>query len=145
MSYCVTINAFEFKSPLSPEDLEKARIEFGSELKDEKARAWFNISVFGYHFEKISEVAGGGYEYSLLMTDYCCNSRDLADSELADFIAEVIKPGTYAIIEFTGEEDNKWGYLVFHKEVFEIEYVAVVDGVNIHDFIRDRMEKGEIE
>jgi len=151
MSYYVTVDAFKFKSLLSPKDLEKARREFGAKLEDEEAKAWFNSSVFGYHFDHIANsmfppvYTEGIDEYSLLMADYCCKLQFLPDAELADFIAEVIKPGTHTIIKFTGENGSKWGYLVFHKEVYEIEYVAVVDGVNIHDFIRDRMEKGEIE
>lgn len=142
MSYYITVNAFTFKSVLCPEDLECARRKHGASLP-ELVRSWFTDDNGGYLFEKIFEDAGEGYEYGLLMADYCYKSHVHADSELADFIAEVIKPGTYAIITFTGEEDNKWGYLVFHKKVHEIEYVGVVDGVNVHDFIRNRMEKGE--
>lgn len=137
MGYYSTINAFDFQSKLTPEELKEAQADFGNS-PDEKTRSYFADGV--YSFEKVSEDQGL-YEYELSMSDYF--TKNYAYRELAEFISTVIAPGTHTVIELVGEEGERWGYLVFPGEVHKIEYVEKVDGIDMAEFIRFREgEKG---
>lgn len=138
MGYYSTINAFDFQSGLSLEELKKAQAEFAKRL-DEKTRLYFEDDF--YSFEKVSE-GHGLYEYELSMSDYF--TKNYADQELAEFISTVIAPGTHAVIELVGEGGERWGYLVLSGEVYMIEYVEKVDGLDMAEFLlRREEEKGE--
>jgi len=138
MGYYSTINAFDFQSELSLEELKKAQAEFAKRL-DERTRFYFDEDF--YSFEKVSE-GNGLYEYELSMSDYF--TKNYADQELAEFISTVIAPGTHAVIELVGEGGERWGYLVLSGEVYMIEYVEKVDGLDMAEFLlRREEEKGE--
>jgi len=138
MGYYSTINAFDFQSGLSPEELKKAQAEFAKRL-DERTRFYFDEDF--YSFEKVSE-GNGLYEYELSMSDYF--TKNYADQELAEFISTVMAPGTHAVIELVGEGGERWGYLVLSGEVYMIEYVEKVDGLDMAEFLlRREEEKGE--
>jgi len=137
MGYYSVINAFDFVSQLSPDALKKAQEEYAKKV-DEGKRCFFEDDF--YAFERISDENNGFYHYELCMPDY--STKNYADAELAKFISRVIAPGSYAVIELVGEDSLRWGYLVLPNEVYELDYVKKVEGVDLQEFVHSRFNKG---
>jgi len=137
MGYYSVINAFDFISQLSPDALKKAQEEYAKKV-DEGKRCFFEDDF--YAFEKISDENNGFYHYELCMPDY--STKNYADAELARFISQVIAPESYAVIELVGEDSVRWGYLVMHGEVFDLQYVKKVRGVDLDSFVKQKIDKG---
>jgi len=138
MGYYSVINAFDFVSQLSPDALKKAQEEYGQKV-DEGKRCFFEDDF--YAFEKISDENNGFYHYELCMPDY--STKNYADAELAKFISRVIAPESYAVIELVGEDSLRWGYLVLPNEVYELDYVKKVEGVDLQEFVQQKIDKGD--
>lgn len=80
--------------------------------------------------------------------EYFCKHYE--DTELVRFVSSVMLPNTSTMVEFTGEDGCKWGYVIFHSNVFDIaltkwqifgtEYTASIEGKSIDNFIKDYLE-----
>jgi len=138
MGYYSVINAFDFVSQLSPDAFKKAQEEYVKKVAKGK-RCFFEDDF--YAFEKISDENNGFYHYELCMPDY--STKNYADAELAKFISRVIAPESYAVIELVGEDSLRWGYLVLPNEVYELDYVKKVEGVDLQEFVQQKIDKGD--
>lgn len=77
--------------------------------------------------------------------------KHYTDKALAKFVSSVMLPNTATKVEFTGDDGCKWGYVMFHSNVFDIslgkwqifniEYVASVEGKSIGEFVNNYLEK----
>lgn len=134
MSYYSTIGAFEFCSRLTEAELKEAFDRFIQNLTGED-RDCMGI----YEFSKTSGPEKDGlYEYALEMGDYF--AKHCADRRLAEFISTVIAQGEYALVEFDGEDGEKWGYLVLSNEVDDLSYETLVNGKPLYEFIDEKIK-----
>lgn len=137
MSYYSTISAFEFRSRLTEAELKEAFERFVQNLIGED-RDCMGL----YEFSRITGPEKDGlYEYALEVGDYF--AKHYADRRLAEFVSTVIARGEYALVEFDGEDDEKWGYLVLSNEVQDLSYETMVNGMPLHEFI-DGKTKGKV-
>lgn len=137
MSYYSTISAFGFRSRLTEVELKEAFDGFVQNLTGED-RDCMEI----YEFSRISGPEKDGlYEYALEMGDYF--AKHCADRRLAEFVSTVTAPGEYALVEFDGEDGEKWGYLILSNEVHDLSYETLVNGKPLHEFI-DGKTKGKV-
>jgi len=129
MSYYSTIRVSDFLSRLIEMEMKDAFNRFVQNLTDED-RDCMGI----YEFARIRDTEKNGlYEYALEMGDYL--AKHYADRCLAEFISTVIAPGEYALVEFEGEDGEKWGYLVLSRAVYDLAYETAVNGMPLHEFI----------
>ncbi len=136
MSYYSTISAFGFRSRLTEAELKEAFDRFVQNLTGEDSD-----SMGLYEFSRSSGPEKDGlYEYALEMGDYF--AKHCADRRLAEFVSKVIASSEYALVEFDGEDGEKWGYLVLSNEVEDITYETMVNGKPLHEFI-DEKTKGK--
>lgn len=132
MSYYSTISAFGFRSRLTEAELKEVFDRFVQNLTDED-RDCMGI----YEFSKTSGPEKDGlYEYAIEMGDYF--AKHCADRRLAEFVSTVIAPCEYALVEFDGEDGEKWGYLVLSNEVQDLAYETLANGKPLHEFIDEK-------
>ncbi|MCR4286747.1 MAG: hypothetical protein NUW09_01905 [Deltaproteobacteria bacterium] len=132
MSYYSTISAFDFHSRLTEAELKDAFDRFVQNLTGED-RDCMGI----YEFSSTCGIEKDGlYEYALEMGDYL--AKHYADRRLAEFVSTVIAGGEYALVEFDGEDGEKWGYLVLSNEVHDFSYETLVNGKPLHEFIDEK-------
>lgn len=137
MSYYSTISAFDFHSHLTEAELKDAFDRFVQNLTGED-RDCMGI----YEFSRTCGPEKGGlYEYALEMGDYF--AKHCADRRLAEFVSTVMASSEYALVEFDGEDGEKWGYLVLSNEVQDLSYETMVNGKPLHEFI-DEKTKGKV-
>jgi len=137
MSYYSTISAFGFRSRLTEAELKEVFDRFVQNLTYED-RDCMGI----YEFSRSSGPEKDGlYEYALEMGDYF--AKHCADRRLAEFVSTVIASSEYALVEFDGEDGEKWGYLVLSNEVQDLSYETMVKGMPLHEFI-DGKTKGKV-
>lgn len=134
MSYYSTISAFEFRSRLTEAELKEAFYRFVQNLTGED-RDCMGI----YEFSRSSGPEKDGLnEYALEMGDYF--AKHYADRRLAEFVSTVIAPDEYALVEFDGEDGEKWGYLVLSNEVHDLSYETLVNGKPLYEFIDEKIK-----
>ena len=132
MSYYSTISAFEFRSRLTEAELKEVFDRFVQNLTYED-RDCMGMYEF---FRTSGPEKDGLYEYALEMGDYF--AKHCADRRLAEFVSKVIAPCEYVLVEFDGEDGEKWGYLVLSNEVQDITYETMVNGKPLHEFIDEK-------
>lgn len=112
-----------FETDYTPEELERKFEEFAAKV-DEEMRSW----LLQYCFEPLGD---GSVEVLPRDGDYY--GKHYACKYLARFISTVIRPGTYALLEFVGEDDECWGYFITAGRVDPLAYVRCVcrDGKEI--------------
>jgi hypothetical protein len=76
----------------------------------------------------IEHKENGKLWFALGTTDGSLEAKHYADRELAQFISSVIADGRFCILEFDGEDGERWGYYITVAVVKDIEYVRMVDG-----------------
>lgn len=137
MSYYSTVGAFGFRSRLTEAELKNAFNRFVQNLTSED-RDCMGI----YEFSRISGPEKDGlYEYALEMGDYF--AKHYADRCLAEFVSRVIASGEYALVEFDGEDGEKWGYLVLSNEVHDLAYETLINGRPLYEFLDEKTKDKE--
>lgn len=137
MSYYSTISAFGFRSRLTEAELKEVFDRFVQNLTDED-RDCMGMYEF---FRTSGPEKDGLYEYALEMGDYF--AKHCADRRLAEFVSTVIASSEYALVEFDGEDGEKWGYLVLSNEVHDLSYETLVNGKPLHEFIDEKTKSKE--
>lgn len=131
MGYCSMMeNDIVFKSRYSFEELQ-------NKIKSSPIDGYYRV-VRGEDYFMMSPYDN---EY------YCKHYNDV---NLVQFVSSVMLPNTTTKVEFTGEDGCKWGYVIFHTnvfdisldnwQIFDIEYRATVEDKGIDNFIKDYLE-----
>lgn len=130
MGYYSSVNRVTFESALTEAEIKEA---FKKYIRESASNADY---LEDYEFCCDSEKKEGLHEYTLEMGDYY--AKHYADSDLAQFISEVIAPGKHSFIEFVGEDYERWGYLVLSNEVHCLTYETRVNGKTLSEFLSSK-------
>jgi|GEM_PF-2274204 len=76
----------------------------------------------------IEHKENGKLWFTLGTTDGSLEAKHYADKALAQFISSVIAGDAECMLEFDGENGERWGYYITAGMVKDIEYVRMVDG-----------------
>ncbi len=124
MSIHSLVHAFIFKCSLPIEEINE-------KLKEKGLDGFYRFSRFQM---------GGEEFYELDLDDYYFSQKE---TELAEFVSEVIDRDDHAVIEFDGE-DGRYGYLVLHGEVQVISYEQYVKGMPLEDYVKERRDHEDL-
>lgn len=128
MGYYSNMIATSFVSLLNPQKMSKQWKQY---LNSQNNNDMHYLEIYKINLiKKIDDY----YEYAIEMDDYY--AKHYASDSLATFVQTVIAPQKYCVIEFEGEDSSKWGYLILNNSVYNIDYVAYVAGMPMHDFIK---------
>jgi len=131
MGYCSTMeNDIVFKSRYSLEELQ-------NKINSSPINSYYEVRQDGDSFAMYPD---GGEYYA----------KHYEEKELAQFVSSVMLPNTSTTVEFTGDDGCKWGYVIFHSnvfdislgkwQIFDIEYRASIEGKSIGEFINNYLE-----
>ena len=115
MGYYSMMEPCSFKSRLSQEEIEE-RFKAFLEAR-EGDRGYLEFYSFRRFPDGTVEVVPEGGDYF---------AKHYASDALAEFISAVIAPGHHALLEFTGEDGERWGYLITPGRVEEVIYLRCV-------------------
>lgn len=130
MGYYSSVNRVTFESALTEAEMKKV---FEKYVCESASKADY---LEDYEFCCDSEKKEGLYEYALEMGHYF--AKHYAHSELALFISKVITPGKHSFIEFVGEDEERWGYLVLSNEVHDLTYETRINGKTLSEFLSSK-------
>jgi hypothetical protein len=130
MGYDSSIDCSYFRSTLTLDALNVALKLFIEDLRDEEKQSYME----GYDFMQVS-TKNAFNVFALANEDY---GRHYGDLILAQFISTVIAKGEHATLEFVGEDNLPWGYVIITGEVYNIEYWIHVDGMTLEEFLKKK-------
>lgn len=127
MGYYSTMEGdIEFKSDLSLEELRQL-------LGKEKTARGNSLSD---NYE-LNNDDNGKFSISPVQGEYYAKHYD--SETLERFISKVILPSTYAKTAFTGEDGERYGSLIFRKEIFPVSWEPTVENKPLEDFIKEKL------